>query len=124
MKLDSFENNFDDLIAKKETTWTKLLEQLNGLYKLPFYENLIVKDKSMIIQLLFSVIFFCITVYENSEDIAMSSKSDNVYSNTGQKVQNKEERGYKVLKKENMIFKCRTRTFLILFDALYTVHNF
>lgn len=34
-------------------------------------------------------------VYENSEDIAMSSKSDNVYSNTGQKVQNKEERGYK-----------------------------
>lgn len=62
-------------------------------------------------------------MYENSEDIAMSSKSDNVYSNTGQKVQNKEERGYKVLKKENMIFKCRTRTFLILFDALYTVHN-
>lgn len=34
-------------------------------------------------------------VYENSEDIAMSSKSDNVYSNSGQKVQNKEERGYK-----------------------------
>lgn len=34
-------------------------------------------------------------VYENSEDFAMSSKSDNVYSNTGQKVQNKEERGYK-----------------------------
>lgn len=34
-------------------------------------------------------------VYENSEDIPMSSKSDNVYSNAGQKVQNKEERGYK-----------------------------
>lgn len=34
-------------------------------------------------------------VYENSEDIAMTSKSDNVYSNTGQKVQKKEERGYK-----------------------------
>lgn len=34
-------------------------------------------------------------VYENSEDIPMSSKSDNVYSNTGQKVQNKEDRGYK-----------------------------
>lgn len=30
-------------------------------------------------------------VYENSEDIVMSSKSDNVYSNAGQK----EERGYK-----------------------------
>lgn len=34
-------------------------------------------------------------VYENSEDIAMSSRSDNVYSNSGQNVQNKEERGYK-----------------------------
>lgn len=34
-------------------------------------------------------------VYENSEDIPMSFKTDNVYSNAGQKVQNKEERGYK-----------------------------
>lgn len=38
-------------------------------------------------------------MYENSDDIAMSSKGDNVYSNSGQKVQNKDERGYKVLKK-------------------------
>lgn len=43
-------------------------------------------------------------MYENSEDIPMSSKSDNVYSNTGQKVQNKEERGYKVLKKRIKCF--------------------
>lgn len=42
-------------------------------------------------------------MYENSEDIPMSSKSDNVYSNAGQKVQNKEERGYKVQKREKNI---------------------
>lgn len=37
------------------------------------------------------------TVYENSEDIAMSTNVDNVYSNAGQKGLNKqEERGYKV----------------------------
>lgn len=44
-------------------------------------------------------------MYENSEDIAMSSKRDNVYSNTGQNVQNKEERGYKVLTKEENVFR-------------------
>lgn len=54
-------------------------------------------------------------MYENSEDIAMSSKSDNFYSNSGQKVQNKEERGYKVINKEiKMFFECRTRKYLIL----------
>lgn len=37
------------------------------------------------------------TVYENSEDIAMSTNVDNVYSNAAQKGQNKQkERGYKV----------------------------
>lgn len=36
------------------------------------------------------------TVYENSEDIAMTSNMDNVYSNAEHKDQNKEERGYKV----------------------------
>lgn len=61
-------------------------------------------------------------MYENSEDIAMSSKSDNVYSNTGQKVQNKEERGYKVLKKKH-VFEYRTQTFLILFNKPYTLFN-
>lgn len=43
-------------------------------------------------------IFFIIyTVYENSEDIAMSTNVDYLYSNAGQKGLNKqEERGYKV----------------------------
>lgn len=43
------------------------------------------------------------TVYENSEDIAMSTNVDNVYSNAAQKGQNKQkERGYKV----NATWKC------------------
>lgn len=50
-------------------------------------------------------------MYENSEDIAMSSKSDNVYSNTGQKVQNKEERGYKVYDKEHIYWDVRHENF-------------
>lgn len=41
--------------------------------------------------------FIIYTVYENSEDIAMSTNVDNVYSNAAQKGQNKQkERGYKV----------------------------
>lgn len=43
------------------------------------------------------IIFIIYTVYENSEDIAMSTNVDNVYSNAAQKGQNKQkERGYKV----------------------------
>lgn len=40
---------------------------------------------------------YIFTVYENSEDIAMASNMDSVYSNTGHKDQDKEERGYKVI---------------------------
>lgn len=47
--------------------------------------------------------FIIYTVYENSEDIAMSPNVDNVYSNAGQKgLSKQEERGYKV----NATWKC------------------
>lgn len=51
------------------------------------------------LNVMIGIIFFFIiyTVYENSEDIAMSTNVDNVYSNAGQKgLSKQEERGYKV----------------------------
>lgn len=39
------------------------------------------------------------------------------------RIRKKEDTRYYNAKKENMFFKCRTRTFLILFDAPYTVLN-